>query len=195
MKPFLIAVSLTVAMTALGEARPKTLAVVLRWNPNDKPSIPTFDFVESLPFVIESVADARGRTDQIGENVEEKPAVPVTTASDVAAFVREHLAKQLKAMGLDVRAAGEAQVTLRAELTDFWVSESDHYNGLVRLRLTALDASGTELWSGLASGTSARFGRSLKSDNYTEAFSNCLQDLAAKLAGSPGFQHAIAKRR
>lgn len=195
MKPLVVALSLTVTLTALGAARPKTLAIVLRWNPNEKQVIPTFEVPETQPFVIESFADARERPDQIGENIEKKIKVPVTTTSNVAAFVRDNLVRQLKVIGLDVRTAGDAQVVLRAELTDFWVSESDHYNGLIRLRVTALDALGRELWSGMAAGTSGNFGRSLKPDNYTEAFSNCLQDLAAKLAGAPGFQHVIAKRR
>lgn len=134
---------------------------MLRWNPSEKQVIPALVFAESLLFVVEGVADARERIDQIGENVEEKTAVPVTTTSNVAAFVRDGVVRQLKVIGLDVRTAGGTQVVLRAELTDFWVSESDHYNGLVRLRVTAFDA-GQEVWSGMAAGTSGNFGRSLK---------------------------------
>jgi hypothetical protein len=39
--------------------------------------------------------------------------------------------------------------------------------------------AGKELWSAVVVGTSDRFGRSLKPDNYTESVSNAIQDIAA----------------
>ena len=49
------------------------------------------------------------------------------------------------------------------------------------------------LWSALVGGSSNRFGRSLKPDNYTESFSNAIQDLAAHLVPAPGFRQALAR--
>ena len=62
----------------------------------------------------------------------------------------------------------------------------------MRVRVEVSDARGNELWSGLVAGTSDNFGRSLKPDNYTEGFSNSIQDLADKLMAAEGFRKAIS---
>jgi hypothetical protein len=175
-------------------AAPKELIVVLKWNPNNKLSMPTLDMTGGLvSFSVAPVVDKRDKGTQIGENIEGKAPVPVYTKSDVAAFVGEHLLAQLKRIGLDARVGETGERVLRAEMVEFWVAEGNHYNGSVRLKVTITDTKGKELWTGLVGGGSDNFGRSLKPDNYTEAYSNSIQELAAKLVSAPGFRASIAK--
>ena len=127
------------------------------------------------------------------ENTEDKVPVPGYTISDVPAYVREHVAAQLKAIGLDVRAADSGDRVLQSELIEFWVAEGKRYRGSVRMKVSVTDSNGKELWSALVGGTSDNFGRSLKPDNYTESVSDAVQDLTAKLLSASGFRPAVAK--
>ena len=175
-------------------ARPKTLTVVLKWNPNEKQVIPVFEITGGIhKLSIGEIADKRDKGTQIGMNTEEKIVVPVTTTSDIAGFVREHVAAQLKAIGLEAQSADSGDRVLRCELIEFWVAEGERYLGSVRLKVTVADSDGAELWSALVGGASNHFGRSLKPDNYTESVSNATQDLAAHLVSAPGFREALAK--
>jgi len=175
-------------------ARPKTLAVALKWNPNEKQTMPVFEITGGIHRLsMGEIVDKRDKGTQIGVNTEEKTPVPVTTTSDISSFVREHVAAQLKAAGLDVQNAGSGDRVMRGELLEFWVDEGDRYLGSVRLRVTVSDSTGAELWSALAAGASNRFGRSLKPDNYTESLSNAIQDLSAHLVSAPGFRQALVK--
>ena len=127
--------------------------------------------------------------------IEEKLAVPVYTKSNVAMFVHDSLVTQLKRIGFDVAPGESSDLTLRPDILEFWVSEKDHYDASVRVSVKLTDRAGKELWSGVLAGTSNNFGRSLKADNYTEAFSNAILELTGKLASAPGFHEAIAKAR
>src|SRR5690242_204504 len=85
-------------------ARDKEVNVVLKWNPNEKQMIPALDTTGGIyPLAIAAVVDKRDKGKQIGENTEQKVAVPVYTSSDVPAYVREHVTAQLKTVGMDVR--------------------------------------------------------------------------------------------
>src|SRR5436189_1944270 len=87
-------------------ARVKELNVILNWNPNERPSVPVLDMTGGVYGIsVAAVVDRRDKGKQIGENTEEKVPVPVYTTSDVPVYVREHLAAQLKTIGLDVKAA------------------------------------------------------------------------------------------
>jgi hypothetical protein len=181
-----------VASTLL--AAPKQLTVVLKWNPNAKQQAPLLETTGGvLPIVVAPIVDTREKGSQIGQNVEGKTPVPVFTTSDVSAYVREHLVGQLRRLGLDVRAGESGARVLQCELVDFWVEEGHLYQGSVSLRASLADGSGKELWSAVVAGGSDNFGRSLKPDNYTEAFSNSILELAGKLESAPGLRQAIAK--
>jgi hypothetical protein len=112
-------------MSPMLVARPKELTVALKWNPNEKQSMPALDTTGGIyPLAIASVVDKRDKGKQIGENTEGKIPVPVYTSSDVPAYVREHLSRQLKAIGLDVSPANSGDRVLLAELIEFWVADS-----------------------------------------------------------------------
>lgn len=191
-----IAVALTAALastSALG-ARSKELTVILKWNPNEKPSIPVLETTGGVrSLTIAAVVDRRDKGKQIGENLEGKVPVPVVTQSDVAGYVREHLAGQLKAIGIDLRNGEGGDRILKSELIELWVAEEKRYRGSLRMKVTISDSNGKEIWSALVGGSSDNFGRSLKPDNYTESVSDALQDLVAKLVAAPGFRSAMVK--
>jgi hypothetical protein len=195
MRPLVVlAILLGFVVPGLLNARPKTLIVVLKWNPNEKQAIPVFEITGGIHRLsIGEIVDKRDKGTQIGANTEEKIIVPVTTTSDIGGFVREHVAVQLKAIGLDIQSADSGDRVLRCELIEFWVAEGERYLGSVRLKVTVTYSDGAELWSALVGGVSNRFGRSLKPDNYTESVSNATQDLAAHLVSAPGFRQALAK--
>jgi hypothetical protein len=173
----------------------KDLTIVLKWNPNEKQSMPVLETTGGIfSLAISPLVDKRDKGKQVGENNEGKTVVPVYTNSDVSGFVREHLTAQLKTIGLDVTAADNGERILKAELGEFWMAEGKRYHGSIGLKVTVTESNGKELWSALLNGSSDNFGRSLKPDNYTEGFSDAVQDLAAKLAGSAGFRAALAKK-
>src|SRR5262245_51820564 len=129
-------------------ARVKELTVVLKWNANDKQPMPAFDTTGGLhPRATAVAPNGRDRGKQICENTEHKDAVPVYTSSDVPAYVREHVARQLKTIGLDVSSTDEGARVLRSQLIEFWVAEGNRYRGSVRLKVTVTDPDGKELWS------------------------------------------------
>jgi hypothetical protein len=188
----LLVMSAVIALPAL--ARVKELNIVLKWNPNEKSRMPALDTTGGLRTMsVAPMVDKRDKGKQVGENTEEKAVVPVYTTSDVPEFVRDRLVQQLRRGGLDVSADDTVERVLKSELTEFWVTESSRYAASVRVKVTVLDARGKEVWSGLISGASDNFGRSLKPDNYTEGFSNAIQDLAAKLVAADGFGAAVRK--
>src|ERR1700724_4009951 len=91
----------TIAFATL--AAPKELNIVLKWNPNEKQSMPALDVTGGVYAVaIAPSVDKRDKGNQVGENTEGKVAVPVNTSSDVPAFVRDHLLAPLKSIGLEV---------------------------------------------------------------------------------------------
>jgi hypothetical protein len=193
-KVFMMAVVASLVFQPWLSSRVKELHITLKWNPNQKQLLPALDVTGGVyALAVAPLVDKRDRGTEIGENTEQKVAVPVYTASDVPAFVRDHLIARIKAIGLDVTAAESGERTLKSELVEFWVNESNLYRTSVRLRASILDANGKELWSGLVGGGSDNFGRSLKPDNYTEGLSNAIQDVAARLVSAPGFRQAIGK--
>jgi len=175
-------------------AKTKELTVVLKWNPNEKVSIPVLETTGGLyPLTLAPIVDKRDKGKQVGENTEDKVPVPVYTNSDIPAFVAQHLADRLTIAGLEVKLGDSGDRVLRSELQEFWVAERDRYRGTVRLKVSVTDSGGKELWSAVLVGTSDRFGRSLKPDNYTESVSNAIQEMAAKLISASGFRPAVAK--
>lgn len=188
-------VAVTCAVSLIGLlARPKALDVPLKWTPNQKVNLPAFDVTGGLQTVtLAPMTDKREKSkSQIGENTEEKLVVPITTRSDVPQFVADAVSMHMKALGIDLKPEGADRI-VTMELLEFWVTESDTYQGQVRVKFTVTDAGGKELWSAVINGAGENWGRSLKPINYTETLSNGLQDLMVKLAGQDGFSRVLKK--
>jgi hypothetical protein len=65
------------------------------------------------------------------------------------------------------------------------------YNGEFELRVEAFDKSGKNIWIGTTKGSSSRFGRSLKPQNYNETFSDALLDAVSALFKEQSFISAL----
>lgn len=136
------------------------------------------------------VTDNRGDPEVIGRNSEKIPPRKVTTPDSVAAFVSEHM-KQLIAVNGTTEVDDTGPVILKVEIQQFLVEETEIYNGDVRLKITLVNSSGTEVWTGITRGTSIRFGRSYSAENYYEALSDSLIDAVHNLMRSATFHSAL----
>lgn len=164
--------------------------IPLSWQPtNSLVESGTSDLVNT-PVQVGEFVDARKDHAAIGENREDPAPKPVTTRDDVARFVTEHLRDTLQKSGLDVVDTG-GKVMVGGQINDFFVTETDVYRGEVTLRVTATDASGKTLWSGVTRGTATRFGHSYRADNYYNALSDALLDAIQNLMEDPGFRKTL----
>ena len=138
------------------------------------------------------LVDARQNPALVAENREKAEVRQVTTSSDVAAFVTDHLKDTVRSAGLSVvDAAGD--VTVSGEIRKFFVAEDSTYNGEISLMIHVKDGAGKELWSGVINGDATRFGRSYKAENYFEVMSDMLLRATYNLLAADGFRTALAK--
>jgi hypothetical protein len=59
------------------------------------------------------------------------------------------------------------------------------------LHIAVTSPSGKSLWEGNTTGSSTRFGRSYKLDNYHETLSDAIIDATGSLLQNSGFQDAL----
>ena len=138
------------------------------------------------------LVDARQNPALVAENREKAEVRQVTTSSDVAAFVTDHLKDTVRSAGLSVvEAAGD--VTVSGEIRKFFVAEDSTYNGEISLMIHVKDGAGKELWAGVINGDATRFGRSYKAENYFEVMSDMLLRATYNLLAADGFRTALAK--
>jgi hypothetical protein len=139
------------------------------------------------------LVDTRQNPSLVAENREKPEKIrQVTTSSDVAAFVTDHLKDTLHGAGLNI-VDGPADVTISGEIRQFFVTEVNTYGGEVAVLLHVKNSAGKELWTGTAAGDSTRWGRSYKADNYYEAMSDMILRAAFNLLSTPGFRDALGK--
>jgi hypothetical protein len=177
-------------------AAPKMLEnIPLQWTPTDSvASLGPLDLSGPLLSVrihIEKLVDARQNPSTVAEN-REKPdkILPVTTSSDVADFVTDHLKDTLRGAGLSI-VDGPGDVTLSGEIRQFFVMETSLYHGEMSLLIHAANAQGKEIWSGVLLGAAERFGRSYKADNYYETLSDVVVRASYNLLSNPEFRQAL----
>ena len=140
---------------------------------------------------IDPVADTRSNPGFIGQNSEKQPPRKVTTPDSVSGFVTDHLKQLMSAAGINVVDSGGSTI-LKSEIQQFFVDETETYRGDVRLKVTLTNSAGKTLWTGVTSGTSTRFGRSYKADNYYETLSDSLIEATYNLLQNSGFRAALA---
>lgn len=137
------------------------------------------------------VTDNRSDSGLIGRNTEKLPPRNVTTPDNVAAFVNEHLSQLISGTGL-IEVDSNGTSILKAEILQFFVQESEIYNGEVRLKVTLIDRGGNPVWTGITSGASTRFGRSYSAENYYETLSDSLIEAVHHLMQNASFRSALA---
>lgn len=140
-----------------------------------------------------TATDSRADRSAIGTNVEKEGApIPIYAEGNPDQFVREAVARELGNVGMSVvNDPSQAKRVLHFDLNRFWTEESSLYRGTVNANVELRTASGKVLWHGLASGSSKRFGRSLSSENYQEAFSDATMDMIQNLLKNGDFLAAL----
>lgn len=111
----------------------------------------------------------------------------VRTPDSVAQFCGTKLGEILISTGARIREQPVA--ALETELLEYRVIEGGTFAGKVSLR--AIVHRGDAAWSKVYTGTSKRWGRSHSPENFNEALSNALADVAEQLVTDDGFGHAL----
>jgi hypothetical protein len=196
-----LATTLSILVFFAGQALAKDKLlenVPLKWTPTD--SIAGLGPVDlsgaalGTAIHVDALVDTRQNPSAVAENREdERKVLPVTTSTDVAAFVTDHLKDMLRGAGLNL-VDGPGDVTLSGEIRQFFVTETSLYHGDMSVLIHLKDNQGREVWSGVISGAPERFGRSYKLDNYYETLSDMIVRSAHSLLSNPGFRDALQKR-
>jgi hypothetical protein len=147
--------------------------------------------MSDAPIQFEAFQDVRDNKNAIGENLEDKQPKPVTTMDDVGAFVSTHMRGLFDQAGLKV-VDSNGTVTIKGEVRQFFVRETDTYNSAVVVHVAIVGRDGRTLWSGLASGDAKRFGRSYKLENYYEVLSDAIVNTVSSMLQSTEVQKALS---
>lgn len=178
-------------------AQAKTLLhnIELDWRPTPKALASRSKApVAGLTVQLGKFGDTRDNRQLIGENREEADegtVLPVSTVTDIPAWVGQHLKEVLRQNGVTVVESGAA-VVLDGDVQRFFVTETNNYQANIVLHLRARDTSGTVLWETNLSANESRFGRSYKKENYTELLSDTLINLTHVLLGNALFRDALS---
>ena len=164
--------------------------IPLEWRPTSHLRLGTTQMTTSS-VTIATFTDGRDNKDAIGENREEDEPRPVTTTDDVGAFVGVHIRQLFDEAGIKT-VDSNGSVTVKGEVTKFFVREGNTYKSEVALQLTVTDPEGKTLWKGLASGEATRFGRSYKAENYYEVLSDALVNTVSSMLQAVEFQRALS---
>jgi hypothetical protein len=184
---------LILSTTSLAFAAKNLENIELKWKPTTDlkeivaTNLGSIDATISVP----KFKDSRNVTppNKVGENKEKFDKgiiLPVTTSSDIADFVTTNFKDVLHKSGLKL-SDGKGDLTLQGEITDYFVNETNNYEGSMIVKLVLLKGD-KPIWKGTVSGTNKRFGRSYKYDNYMETLSDLIVDLTTKLASTADFK-------
>ncbi|MFI4982594.1 MAG: hypothetical protein ACHQIO_19755 [Nevskiales bacterium] len=167
--------------------------VPLVWKPTSELNFGGVDLSEAQRSKIqfEPFVDARKQPALIAENREDAVPKPVTTNGNVGEFVSANVRQILDHAGLDTVDSG-GDVIVSGEVRNFFVEETSLYEGTVLLHLSVRNRAGVTLWSGSASGTAKRFGRSYSQENYYEVLSDALINATVPLVQDWDFRRALA---
>jgi hypothetical protein len=188
----------TLLLAGSVSAAPKLLEnIPLVWKPTDKLTelgpLNLSGPVITTKLHVDVLVDTRKDPALVAENREKNDRVlPVTTSSDVAAFVTDHVQETLHVAGLNV-VDGPGDMTLSGEIRQFFVTETSTYHSELSAVVHLKDAQGKELWSGAISGSTERFGRSYKADNYYETLSDAVIRATYNLLSNQGFVDAFQR--
>jgi hypothetical protein len=181
------------ALAGVAYARTAPLEHVhLQWRPTSDLGLGARE-MSQVPIQFEIFQDVRDDKELIGENREDDQPKPVTTTDDVGGFVCAHMRELFDHGGLKT-VDSNAAVTIKGEVTQFFVRETSTYKSEVAVHLTVVGSDGKTLWSGVASGAATRFGRSYKLENYYEVLSDAIVNTVSSMLQSAEFQKALSQR-
>lgn len=186
------AVLLTLSLAACATAPLRDIPLL--WQPTKPANAGGVD-VSGLRHVairFDTFRDVRKQPQLIAENREDPTPKPVTTLTDVGAFVTTHVRHIFDKAGLDTVSNG-GKVVLSGEVQQFFVVETGTYKGVVALQLTLRSPTGEVLWKGNSSGTAEHFGRSYSAENYYQTLSDAVVNAATAVLQNAQFRQALGK--
>jgi hypothetical protein len=200
MRHYLLVVAIICAVLAAGTAfaRGDPLQnIPLKWTPTSPFSewgpVDVSGAMLTSKIHVDAFVDARQNPSLVAENREKPDNVrQVTTSSDVAAFVTDHLKDTLHGAGLNI-VDGAADLNISGEIRRFFVTEVSTYGGDIALLIHVKNSAGKELWTGVVTGDSTRWGRSYSAANYYETMSDMVLSAIHNLLATAGFHDALAK--
>ena len=143
---------------------------------------------------VDTFADSRQNPATVGENREKAANIRiVTTSTNVASYVTEHLRDSMRGAGLNI-VDGAGDVSVSGEIREFFVTETDLYRGNLSLLVSLKDKEGKELWRGVVGGGAEHFGRSYRAKNYFETISDMVLRANYNLLANPGFHDSLKTR-
>jgi hypothetical protein len=181
------AICLTVVVVAAcGGAQIENLP--LRWRGVDTAPSASTTVAESFAAVPLAfrLRDARPNLSAVGTY--EDTGYVVRTADNVGAYCSARLGEMLVKAG--ARLDEPPRTSLDTELLEYRVVEGGTFHGIVRLRVILRLPSG-DAWTKIYDGSSKRWGRTHNPDNFNEALSNALADVATKLVNDDDFAHVL----
>jgi hypothetical protein len=184
------------AAPATAAKRDKLEGIPLVWKPTTNlATVGAIDLtgLTNVKVQVARLGDKRDDPGLIGQNREKQPPRKVTTPDDVAGFVTDHMKSLMKGAGLNLVDSG-GNATVKGEILQFFVAETDTYKGDVRIHVSVTNAAGKVMWNGVIGGSSTRFGRSYKDENYYETLSDSLIEATYNLLKTPGFHDALVRK-
>jgi hypothetical protein len=143
-------------------------------------------------FKVEKFQDAR-KTDprnKIAENTENPtPKIVTIDTNDVGPFVTTNVAQVLSRAGLEVVENGQDYV-ITGTIKDLFSDESNIYKGTATIKYEVKKGDKV-VWSDVKSGSSKRFGRSYKMENYMESISDAIVDSLMKFLNDSEMKAAL----
>lgn len=191
----LLMISFALCAAAPAHAKKLLHNIELDWRPTSNVSATPGNAVMSgLTVQLGKFGDTRDNRQLIGENREEADegtVLPVSTVTDVPAWIARHMKEVLQQNGVNVVDSGAA-VVLDGDVQRFFVAETNNYQANIVLHLRARDASGTVLWETNLSANESRFGRSYKKENYCEVLSDTVINVTHVLLNNQKFRDALS---
>ncbi|MGZ3722625.1 MAG: hypothetical protein ACXVA9_06830 [Bdellovibrionales bacterium] len=127
---------------------------------------------------------------KIAENTEgEKVREVLVDTDNFGPFVTENIKKVMERSGLEIVESGE-DLNISGVIKDLFVTEASLYKGSATIKYIVRKGD-TEVWSGVETGGSKRFGRSYKMENYMEAVSDSVVDSLMGLLNDQAFRSAL----
>ena len=187
-------------LLAVGTAFPRSGPlenIPLKWTPTstlaEMGAIDVSGALLTTKIRVDPFVDTRQNPALIAENREKADKVrQVTTSDSVAAFIADHLKESMRGAGLNTVDSG-GEVSISGEIRQFFVTETGTYDGEISLLVHVKSAAGKDLWTGIVTGDSKRWGRSYSADNYYQTLSDMTLRAVYNLLSNAGFHAAFAQ--
>lgn len=189
-----LALALLLMLATIGCSPVTSLNVPLNYTPT-RPfmAAEAMAIGQATRIFVQPVVDAREDKSTIGICRDKNPPVPILQGTlSPPDFLQQVVMRELRDAGLRMVAEkAQADRVISISLTRFYTIETNRYKGDIRGAVKVTDAAGKVLFDGFGQGYGDRFGRTLKGENYDEAFSDAAATFLESLCRQPAFIAAM----